>query len=337
MVIDNSTTSADKILRILGKNPKTTAELCAALAMSRQALRRHLTPLMDAGVVRRVGKGRATRYERVADPDHFSVVRAYAPAGLDEAQVCETFITELGRRLPRVLENSFKYAFTEMVNNAIDHADASKIEVVVEEFRPSALAITVRDDGIGLFERLRSAQDLPSHHAALEELSKGKLTTMPARHSGEGIFFTSKVANYFVAEANGMAWIVDNRRADQAVAPSEVIAGTRIQVELDAESPNDLEQIFNEYTSEHAFDRTRIRVQLFDIGPSFVSRSEAKRVMRGLERFREVVLDFRGVAMVGQAFADECFRVWPSEHVNTTVRAENANDFAAMMIRRAGS
>ena len=40
----------------------------------------------------------------------------------------------------------------------------------------------------------------------------------------------------------------------------------------------------------------------------------------GLERFREVVLDFAGVDAIGQGFADEVFRVWARAHAGTRLQ-----------------
>ena len=38
------------------------------------------------------------------------------------------------------------------------------------------------------------------------------------------------------------------------------------------------------------------------IGVAFVSRSEAKRLLSGMERFKEVEVDFTGIGVVGQGF-----------------------------------
>lgn len=54
--------------------------------------------------------------------------------------------------------------------------------------------------------------------------------------------------------------------------------------------------------------RTIPRVQLVQHGSEFLGRSQAKRFAQGLEQFRQVVLDFTGVELVGQGFADELFR-----------------------------
>jgi hypothetical protein len=77
-------------------------------------------------------------------------------------------------------------------------------------------------------------------------------------------------------------------------------------------------------------------VRLYELGTDFVSRSEARRLVTGLDRFREVVFDFDQVAVVGQGFADEVFRVWRAAHPAIVVSVENANDDVAFMIRRAG-
>ena len=81
--------------------------------------------------------------------------------------------------------------------------------------------------------------------------------------------------------------------------------------------------------------KTRIVVRLFAIGTEFVSRSQAKRLVHGLDKFREVVLDFKGVDLVGQGFADEVFRVWAREHPDVKLIPTDMNDAEAFMVERA--
>jgi len=81
--------------------------------------------------------------------------------------------------------------------------------------------------------------------------------------------------------------------------------------------------------------KTRIVVRLFAIGTEFVSRSQAKRLVHGLDKFREVVLDFKGVDLVGQGFADEVFRVWAREHPDVKLIPTDMNDAVAFMVERA--
>ena len=54
-----------------------------------------------------------------------------------------------------------------------------------------------------------------------------------------------------------------------------------------------------------------------------------------LERFRRVELDFSGVDELGQAFADELFRVWPSRHPEVRLEPTNMSPVVARVVDRA--
>lgn len=130
--------------------------------------------------------------------------------------------------------------------------------------------------------------------------------------------------------------MVDNRRDDMAVEAVEPPRrGTLASLEIDLATPRSLPALFSEYTEDYEFSKTRTVVRLFAVGVRFVSRSEAKRLLHGLDRFREVVLDFRGVAGVGQGFADEVFRVWAKAHPQTALVPVNMNAAVELMVERA--
>lgn len=85
-------------------------------------------------------------------------------------------------------------------------------------------------------------------------------------------------------------------------------------------------------------DRNRVQVVLRSAqheGEMLVSRAEAKRIVRGLEGFEEVVLDFEGVAAVGPAFADELFRVFAAAHPHIRITPVHTAPAVDQMIRRA--
>jgi hypothetical protein len=166
----------------------------------------------------------------------------------------------------------------------------------------------------------RDGLALASDFESVQELSKGKRTTDRARHTGEGIFFTSKAVDIFRLTSSGIRWTVDNIRGDVALGSAPLVRGTSVECQIDPQTDRDLATVFREFTSDHDFVRTRPVVKLFEIGTSFVSRSEAKRLLEGLDVDFEVVeVDFTGVNDVGQGFVDELFRVWPSEHPGKTV------------------
>lgn len=66
-----------------------------------------------------------------------------------------------------------------------------------------------------------------------------------------------------------------------------------------------------------------------------VSRSQAKRLLARVDRFKTVLLDFSGIESVGQAFADEIFRVFRKQHPEVAILPCNANEAVERMINRA--
>jgi len=259
-------------------------------------------------------------------------------AGLEEHEVWDRLQAQAPPRhaSKQALEIA-RYAFTELVNNAADHSGGTKVSIRWEP-RGDLLRAEIGDDGIGAFERIRIARALPDHRTALAEVSKGKVTTQPDRHSGQGLFFTSRAVNYFDLQANGLRWIIDNRRGDFALGSSSYAPGTLAIFEVDAVTTRRLEDVFRPFTDEElGFSRSAVRVKLFEHGSSFVSRSEAKRLLAGLERFAEIELDFDKVESVGQGFAAEVFRVWAKQHPEVRLTPTKMNDGVALMIGRAAA
>jgi hypothetical protein len=222
-----------------------------------------------------------------------------------------------------------------MLNNAIEHSAGQEIEVGFES-ATEGLAFVVTDDGVGVFANLRNLLHFESDLDTLRELSKGKLTTLPQGHTGEGLFFTSKAARVFQLSSGGIQWTVDNTIGDMAVGSSSVRKGTRVRVEIASQPKRTLQAVFAEYTENFEFNKTRIVVKLFTTGTHFISRSEARRVLSNLDRFRTIVLDFHGVEEIGQGFADEVFRVWSAAHPSIKLEAVNMSPPVTFMIRRAG-
>jgi anti-sigma regulatory factor (Ser/Thr protein kinase) len=324
----------DQILQLFRKGASLRAgEVAARVGVSRQAAHRHLAALVESGALSTEGLGRSVTY---ASARGLPLVRRYPRGVIAEDRVWTELVNENDalKSLSDAARSIFRYAFTEMLNNAIEHSASKEVEVRFERI-PSGLAFEIVDEGVGLFAHLRKELDLASDIEALEELSKGKITTLPESHTGEGIFFTSKVADRFEIDSGGLRWIVDNERQDVAAGAAPARRGTRVRFEASFEPARTLRQIFDEYTVDLEFAKTRIVVKLFAHGDRFVSRSEARRVTHGLEKFGEAILDFRGVEEVGQGFADEVFRVWAAAHPRTKLTSVNMVEPVEFMINRA--
>ncbi len=70
------------------------------------------------------------------------------------------------------------------------------------------------------------------------------------------------------------------------------------------------------------------------LGDRLISRSQAKRLTSGFERFVDITLDFDRVEAVGQGFVDELFRVYQQAHPEIRFHYINANENVEFMIKR---
>lgn len=66
-----------------------------------------------------------------------------------------------------------------------------------------------------------------------------------------------------------------------------------------------------------------------------MSRSQAKRLLARCDLFNDVTLDFTHVKQIGQAFADEIFRVFQKQNPDIRIDWVNTNKEVEKMIKRA--
>ena len=161
---------------------------------------------------------------------------------------------------------------------------------------------------------------------AILELAKGKLTTDPSKHTGEGIFFTSRAFDEFIIGSRGLIFSYEDHDKYDHLFEGKMKRedGTIVIMKLYKDTKRKLSDVFNEYATgeEYQFDKTIIPVILAQQEDQvLVSRSQAKRVLHRLKRFKTVVLNFEGVNKIGQAFADEIFRVFSETHKEINITA----------------
>jgi hypothetical protein len=100
-------------------------------------------------------------------------------------------------------------------------------------------------------------------------------------------------------------------------------------------TPKEVYEQFAGPDNNYNFEKTIVPVRLAQYKDLLVSRSQAKRVLAGLEKFKIVSFNFEGVESVGQAFADEIFRVFAAAHPGIEVNYTHANAYVRGMIHRA--
>ncbi|MDP1629564.1 MAG: DUF4325 domain-containing protein [bacterium] len=326
------------------KKEVKVADIVKATGFSRAYINRFFQELKDEGriiLISRANKARyvmATRKEaEKARRSILSVNFILKNENLNEDAVLGRIKRESGVffDLSENVSAILNYAFTEMLNNAIEHSRSDGIRVGMEK-SGGLIRFEVRDKGVGIFNNIMKKRKLKNKMEAIQDLLKGKQTTAPRKHTGEGIFFTSKVADRLVIQSSEKKLIFDNVAADIFITDVKNTVGTKVAFIIAADSRTDLNAVFKKYTGPaFSFGKTEVSVRLYKMDVEFISRSQARRILSGLEKFKIIVLDFKGVKTVGQAFADEVFRVWHNNHPGIKIEYRNADENADFMIKRA--
>jgi STAS-like domain of unknown function (DUF4325)/Histidine kinase-like ATPase domain len=243
--------------------------------------------------------------------------------------------------LPENLLSIWNGGFTEMFNNAVDHSAGTEISVHIRRTAVDT-ELAIYDDGVGIFKKIQLALNLADERHAILELAKGKLTTDPKKHSGLGIFFTSRMFDSFDILSGGLFFTHESTsQNDWLMRRDQFKGGTGVWMKSRNDSTRTAEQIYNQFAGpEHdfAFAKTVVPVRLAQYGGDrLVSRSRAKMVIAGLEKFAIVSFNFKDVETIGQSFADEIFRVFANNHPEIQIEHTGANVQVEQMIRLARS
>jgi anti-sigma regulatory factor (Ser/Thr protein kinase) len=282
-----------------------------------------------------------TRSRRYALAPLLQWNKQYPLGSLSEDLVWRDDVAPLIGKLPDNVLSIWHYGFTEMLNNVIDHSGGSYVLVAVSKNAVST-TIAVYDDGIGIFKKIQAALGLHDERHAVLELAKGKFTTDPANHSGEGIFFSSRMFDEFDILSGEVYFSHEfDKKEDWIVQRGSALReGTLVTMKLHNHTARTPKKVFDKFTSDedYGFTKTVVPVKLMRYGDdNLVSRSQAKRLLTRIDRFKVVMLDFSGVASIGQAFADEVFRVFRSKHPGVELVPTNTSLEVRRMISRAES
>lgn len=312
----------------------TLGKLASQLAVSPDALRRQLKKLVENNVLHVKKIGRINHYELVQHIHRFSFNIGECSEDIAFMQTLHPLIKHLNQNVLDV----FHYGFTEMFNNAIDHSEGTHIDVAIST-TPIKTEVAIIDNGFGIFEKIQKAFHLLDIRQSIFELSKGKLTTDSSNHTGEGIFFSSKVFDRFSIFSKNWAFVHHDGVADilNEVHPEVSEGGTKVVFCLNHFSTKKLNDVFNRFAEpdEFVFASTIVPLHLAKYeGETLMSRSQAKRLTARFEHFQKVILDFQGVAMIGQGFADELFRVYKNNHPDVMMIPINMVEDVKMMISR---
>jgi anti-sigma regulatory factor (Ser/Thr protein kinase) len=330
-----------QIVRDVRHHPTDISKHIAKIfSISVQAVNSHIRRLESEGWLMSSGIGKGKRYflgDLREYKSLFPLTEEFA-----EDTVWRNHYSYIFDGLPENIVDICHYGFTEMVNNVIDHSGGTHIYISATRTH-ERIIMFVFDDGEGIFRKIKRSCGLDDERQALLELSKGKLTTDPENHTGEGIFFTSRVFDQFEIDSKGVKFSHDDQFEFDFILETEFSKndpGTSVYMLLDRNSDRLIQAIFDEFAGpdEFQFNKTIIPVRLAQYGnEKLVSRSQAKRLLARVERFEHVIFDFEDVQTIGQAFADEIFRVYAKNHPTIILNPVNMAPDVEKMIKRANS
>lgn len=312
-------------------------ELAAHAQVSLPTARRALARLTELNWLANDGSPRRPQYR----PGLLrQIVHRYALAGLQEDLPWEIDFAPFFA-LPPAVNRMVQHAFCELLNNAVDHSGGTHVTMSLRQTASHA-QLLVSDNGRGLFQNIAETFAIDNPQLAMLELSKGKLTSQPHRHSGHGLFFTSRLAEVFDLHANEAAfqkraWDGQGWHLQRALKH----AGTSVYASFALDTPRTLDAVRRAHSLDGegaAFERTVIPLRVIPLRvitsavTGLESRAQARRVGARMNEFRRVELDFSGVPTVGHAFADELLRVLARESSAVELVPMNMSPAVAAML-----
>jgi anti-sigma regulatory factor (Ser/Thr protein kinase) len=336
----------DKDAQILATVRETTLLASASAertGLSRVAVSRRIKKLVEAGYLQKTGHGTRPTYGLGNKRFWLQYCNLdWVHQWGDETGVWELHVLPLLQGMPAHVVNLANIAFTEMLNNALDHSQAQALTLAVH-LEYGRLQMVVADDGVGIFRQIARALHVFDDRLALLELAKGKFTTAPSGHSGMGVFVVSRMVDGFAIHSRGLTY--DMHATSRPLAPYAWLPvqalykaeGTVVRMDIALDTTRTAQDVYQRYFSPdevggEAFHTTEVPVRLAQLSSHLTSRSQGKWVVERATQFKTVILDFDGVSLVGQGFVDEVFRVFASAHPQVQLKPVNMTAEVVKMV-----
>lgn len=230
------------------------------------------------------------------------------------------------------------YVLCEIFNNALEHSKGTNVKVSLK-YNYLFSQIIISDNGVGVFKNIvdymnNNGQNRFNLKDSVVELYKGKFTSCPERHSGEGIFFSTKLLDQISIISDGMIF-KSGYNGDLDIINSHLLSyamkftdkGTVVVMQLENNCKRNIKEVFDFYADvDEGFIKTKIPVFEACLDRNPLSRSQARRICSRLNNFKEVILDFEKVEYMAQGFADEIFRVFHNDYPDVVLTPINMNE-----------
>ena len=309
-----------------------------SFSVTRMTVHRHLDRLLRDKKIVKTGTTKGAAYFLKTSLDKTLIFQIEADTLA--SQVWAEYLHDDFNRLPAPVKEICNYAFEQIFNNALEHSGGKGV-VVKTVWKKDSLELNIIDDGAGIFRSIQKALGVQDIRESVLQLSKGKFTTDPESRMGQGIFLVSRLFDVFGIFSDSLFYCKDNVRDDWFLEKRKISKskGTKVSMAIRFDTRRTLKQVIHQYgggaSGASGFNKTEILIQLSQMEDEpYISRTQAKRVLMGVERFQRVVLDFKNIPTVGQAFVDEVFEVFRLEHPEIEIESIHTGPDVQFMIDR---
>ena len=300
--------------------------------VSRQAIHKHMNRLINDKKVIAYGTTKGRHYELIPSVNFNKHIDIHPNLSVEE--LMRMYIVPHIQVLPRNILEIFEFSISALINNILEHANASKLYYKIFVNHNEAHFI-LNDNGKGIFNHIKSELKLPNVCFAALELTKGYITTNPKLHSGEELNAVINLFDMVEIDSSGKSLTFENKNTDWELKHSLQKKGSRFHLKISASSKRTCAQIFRKIFGDEK-SRIRILVSLLDISKHKVinSRSQAKNLLRNVENYKKVEFDFKKIDLIGPAFADALVRGAKKCNQFADIKWVNTNNTVDLLMSR---
>ena len=300
--------------------------------VSRQAIHKHMNSLIDDNKVIAHGATKGRYYELIPYVNYNKHIDIDSNLSVEE--IMKLYVKPHIEVLPRNILEIFEFSISALINNILEHADASKLYYKIFINHNEAHFI-LNDNGVGIFDNIKSKLKLPNIRFSALELTKGYVSTNPKFHSGEELNAVINLFDTVEIGSSGKLLTFVNKNTDWELKNSLQKKGTRFHLRISASSDRTCAKTFGKIFGNEK-SRIRIPVSLLDVSKHQVlnSKSQAKNLLRNVENYEKVEFDFKKIDLIGPAFADALIRSAKKCNQLADIKWVNTNTTVDLLMSR---
>ena len=291
--------------------------------ISRQAILKHMHTLINEKQIVAHGKTRDRYYELRPQVKFYKSIEL--EPGYDPKHTIDNHILSHISSLKTNIIEIIRFSMDALINNILDHSKATKFYFKIY-LTYNDLHIILNDNGIGLFENIKTLLNIENAHIAAIELAKGPITTDPDNHSGDELFTLMHLFDSVKIESSGKSLNYMNQKKYWMIDDSIQKQGTRIHLKINPFSKRSCQSIFeNLFVSKKMSIKVPINLIKTNDNQIVNTRAQAKSLLRNIEKLKLIEFDFNNIDIIGPAFADELIRNTKKNNETANIKWINSN------------